>query len=411
MGDFAILVGSMYAGIGVLLLVDTILRYGPLYRREALAVTLSFVPPMVGLFFWLFRLGPAPMVNFTPVLFLPHALLDAYAFTGPDMFESNPTTLRAAEDAAYEAIESPVVTLDEEGRVLDYNDETAAVLAVDPDDAVGTPLAEAVGAALTVDADAGDQYVTLANGGRAREYRVRIAELTGPLGSVVGATAVFQDVTREREREQRLAVLNRVLRHNLRNEMTVIGGHAERVRAESTQDAVVDSAATIERSSRKLTDIGERAREFDGLRERDPAFEPVDLSALVADVVGESRARDAVSVAGEDGVVVSSDPVFLRTAVRTLVETVADRTDGQPAEVTVERGPDGTARIALTAPAETLPATEVEPVVAGEEDALNHGSGIGLWVVKWSVAAVGGEFGLAGDGATTVTVTLPSTAS
>lgn len=42
--------------------------------------------------------------------------------------------------------------------------------------------------------------------------------------TVIGA---IQDITLSKQREQRIMVLNRVLRHNLRNDLTIIKGHAE----------------------------------------------------------------------------------------------------------------------------------------------------------------------------------------
>jgi signal transduction histidine kinase len=56
-----------------------------------------------------------------------------------------------------------------------------------------------------------------------------------------------------------------------------------------------------------------------------------------------------------------------------------------------------------------IPEGEFSPIADGGEGALDHGSGIGLWIVSWSVAAVGGELHVdTGDGGTTVAISLPA---
>ncbi|MFC7028763.1 histidine kinase N-terminal 7TM domain-containing protein [Halomicroarcula sp. GCM10025710] len=52
--------GLVAAGVGVLLLVETVVNYGRLYQSEATAVALSTVPPSVGFVAWLLGLGPVP---------------------------------------------------------------------------------------------------------------------------------------------------------------------------------------------------------------------------------------------------------------------------------------------------------------------------------------------------------------
>ena len=77
-------VGGGVLGVltGSLLLFDTVVSYGRLYRTEAIAVGVSTIPPVVGLLAWLVELGPAPQLNLTTVLFVPHVALDLYAFVG-----------------------------------------------------------------------------------------------------------------------------------------------------------------------------------------------------------------------------------------------------------------------------------------------------------------------------------------
>ena len=115
LGYFAVFLTMVFVVFGTMLVFDTVLSYGPLYRREAVAVGLSPLPPGLAMLAW--SLGFGPGVNLTTVAFLPHLALDAYAFVRSDMFEFHPATRRAGERAAIDDIATPVVIVDVAGRV------------------------------------------------------------------------------------------------------------------------------------------------------------------------------------------------------------------------------------------------------------------------------------------------------
>jgi signal transduction histidine kinase len=56
-----------------------------------------------------------------------------------------------------------------------------------------------------------------------------------------------------------------------------------------------------------------------------------------------------------------------------------------------------------------IPEQDLAAVRDGDETPLQHGSGLGLWVVQWAVTRLGGEvaFDSSDDAGTTVTVRLP----
>jgi len=55
-----------------------------------------------------------------------------------------------------------------------------------------------------------------------------------------------------------------------------------------------------------------------------------------------------------------------------------------------------------------IAAHERDVILAGEETPLQHGSGVGLWLVKWLVRNVGGTLSFREGDGTTVAVELPS---
>jgi len=436
-GYVAVGFGMVLAGVGVLLLLETVIDYGPLYRREAAAVSLSSVAPTAAVVAWLLGFDAVPGLVAVGAAFVPHVVLDAYAFVESDMFETNPATRRAAEQNAVDDIATPVFVLDTDDRVVEYNHAAETLvehgtLASDP---LGTPVSTVLdtGTGDEALADGGhlprdDRVFTTRVDGQSRQFRISRSPLTDPGADRVGSTLVFEDVTREHRREQRLDVLNRVLRHNLRNRMTTVAGHAEVLREEADDERTERLAEMIDTAAADMLDAGEKAREFERLRESGPRYRTVDVRACLADAVDDYRDREGRIEVSADDATVRTDPRWVRLVVGNLVENALEHVDDPVLSVTAtvgtgaddaeDRGQsqgdtvsesEGSCDLLLTVSddGDGIPAGELDPLESGTETALAHGTGIGLWVVEWSVTALGGSWSVDTDDGTAVTVRLP----
>jgi signal transduction histidine kinase len=437
-------VSALGAAVGTLLLVDTIVSYGRLYRTEALAVAISPLPPGIGFVLWTFEVAPEPGLNVAPVLFLLHVCIDAYAFVGGGMFDFHPATRRAGNRAAIADLGSPVIVVDEQERLVTRNPAAERTFDLNGQAGLTRPLADCYDGEA-IDPTVGEQDVTVRTDAGARIFKITATELADTTGTHLGHTLVFQDITAERRREQRLAVLNRVLRHNLRNDLTVV-----RMTLEEATDRLDDDLGTmLDRAHEKtdgLIDLSEKARAFERVVDDDTAA-PVAVPAIVDDVVtdlrGEFPAAD-VRVTGADGAVVRANADLLQIVVGNLVENAlahgtldaAERAAGSGGEAvlpdaaladgdgtTGEDGPDADADepdvcVDVSATDETVTVTvrdrgpgvpehELAVIRDGDESALEHGSGLGLWLVQWGVTATGGEIDFDTSDGTAVTVRLP----
>ncbi|WP_257297947.1 histidine kinase N-terminal 7TM domain-containing protein [Haloarchaeobius sp. FL176] len=396
--------------LSVFLLIDTVLSYGPLYRTQAIAIALTPIPPLAAVGFWLLELGPYPELNFVAVAFIPHVALDAYALFRSEMFALNPATRRTGERAAIDDLGSPVLVVDETNHIVTLNPAAESLLGADKQAALTDPLDDYLAIDATTERTGERRVSTHADGERVT-FTVVVTPLTGPSDTTLGYTVVLQDVTDELAREQRLAVLNRVLRHNLRNDLTVVQGYLGEVRDRTDDPELETMLGTVADETDSLLALGEKARDIERTMDRDVRVEPVAVSELVDEVLATVDATD-VALAVPDDLQLETDPALLRTVLSNLVDNALEHGTGEPsvtvalAETESDRGRDAVFTVSDDGPG--IPNHELEALHREEESALDHGSGLGLWLVSWSVDVLGGDLSFeTGENGTTARVRLP----
>ncbi|MFB6295283.1 MAG: histidine kinase N-terminal 7TM domain-containing protein [Halobacteriales archaeon] len=379
---------------GAFLLTDTFFSYGPLYRTQTAAVALSPILPGLAFLLWLLKIGPAPQINLTPLAFPVHLAFDGYAFFSRNMFELTPAARRVGERAAIDDLGTAVLIVDDDDRIVDLNGEARRVLDIDGTDALGQPLdAHLPGA----DAGIPEEDVTITTDGARREYVVTASAIEDGTGTRVGETVVLQDVTAERRREQRLAVLNRVLRHNLRNDLNVVDGYLDVAADRVEDDEIQGLLGTAEEMTSGVIDLAEKAREVERTMEEGGSTERIGVSEFLegigADLEEEHGGEVRIDV--PEGTDLVADPEIVDRVFRNLIENGLEHATGDAPLVEVELvGVDeetGWATYEVRDQGPGIPDHELAVLETGEETALEHGSGLGLWLIEWGVASLGGE--------------------
>ena len=411
-GYLTVAVSLGAVGIGVLLLLETVLSYGPLYRREAIAVALSTLPPAAGFVIWLAGVGPWPALNLAPLFLLPHVVLDAYAFVGTHMFDTNPTTRRAAERDGLNELRDPILTVDQDERVVNANRRARELFGIGETAPLPVPIEELTEVGLDEMLSDGEIEIPRAGGG---VFAVSHTPLIDPGGAAVGGMVALYDVTEERRREQQLAVFNRVLRHNLRNEMTVIRGHAKSLEADVSDPGQSAQASAIADAGDRLLSIGNKAQRFDRVQEREIGSSPIEIPELLDSIEAELRDRYPETAVSFDTDLtkhrIRSDPEALSLLLSNLIENAVLYAEGDP-EVTVRAyEPDGdpnTVAFEVRDGNPEISDIEIASLRAGDETPLQHGTGIGLWIVKWCLTALNGAIEFGYDDGNVVTVRIPT---
>ncbi|MFW6320472.1 MAG: histidine kinase N-terminal 7TM domain-containing protein [Halohasta sp.] len=408
---YVILLGTMLlTTIGIAVLVDAFASYGPLYRRQTIALALSPVPILLGILPWALQIGPVPQLNLAPLLFPVHLGLDMYAFFRRNMFELTPAARRAGDRTAIDDLGVGVVIVDDERRIINLNEAAAEILDSSKDDVLGRSL-DVVWP--EIDLTRADQRITQPTARQPREYAVSVSTLTDSGGSPVGHTVTFQDITAERQREQRLAVLNRILRHNLRNDLNVASGYLDLVDERVDEAELTEMLDVAARNVEDVLDLGEKARTVERTLEADElGTEPVPVGELVDGLAAELIADYGGTVDNRvpDDLRVETNPQLLESVFRNLIENGLEHSDQNKPAVTVDAVVDRQrARFDIRDNGPGIPQHELDVIDEGEETALEHGSGIGLWLVEWGATALGGDVRFeTGPEGTTATFRLPN---
>jgi PAS domain S-box-containing protein len=236
---------------------------------------------------------------------------------------------------------------------------------------------------------------------------VSIAPVTDDSGEVTNFVGFQRDVTARKRQAKLVTVLNRVLRHNLRNGMNVVLARTAELQAR-VDAPEAELVAAIRDRAQQLVALGERANDMDNVVDADQSVTPTDAVEMVSSVAAELDTEYPDATVQVDAP--QSQPVCATGAVEEALRELATNavTHGGPeptVEFAVERIDRGVlVRVSDDGPG--LPQDEQTVLDRGYETPLEHASGLGLWFVNWVVTGVGGHVSATVDDGTTVTLTL-----
>ncbi|MFB6298228.1 MAG: ATP-binding protein [Salinirussus sp.] len=197
----------------------------------------------------------------------------------------------------------------------------------------------------------------------------------------------------------RLEVFNRILRHNLRNQLDVINSHAESLDEADRRDAILSATET-------LADTGTRARHIDHILSKEPRPSTVDLADLVEAVLEDIDSDDlTITTSVPDDLTLLTDAETLTTVLRSPIENAAAY--GESSVAVSAGSTDSGCLIEISDDGPGIPPGELESLAAEQETALQHSRGLGLWELKWGVDKLDGDLSFQTDDGTTVVIRLP----
>lgn len=230
----------------------------------------------------------------------------------------------------------------------------------------------------------------------------------GEVDRIVGFT---RDITDRRRRERQLAVMDTLLRHNLRNDMAVILGSAECI-ASDAADPARNHAEIIRQQSRKLLESADKQREIIDLLTERSVPTAIDLVAIVTgavETIGD-RYPDATIETTLPESATARGVHELELAVTELLENAVQHDPDGPPELSIAVQPDSeTVDVVVQDRCPPIPEVEFR-VLTGDRsmDDVYHTSGLGLWLVYWTVDLSNGRISFErSETGNRITLTLP----
>jgi PAS domain S-box-containing protein len=313
-------------------------------------------------------------------------------------------------DYAYlvEQAEDGLYMLDEDGTFELVNEAFTELTGYEREELIGTDVRrllsgddyrninDEIRSARRSSTDSGSFLTTFeTKSGQKKPVEIRFSLLpTGENSEYKGLTGVARDVRARRHREQKLDVLSRVLRHNVRNKINLIVGHASVIEG-ADDEQYTRAAGKIEAAADDLMDLSEKAR----TAQTEVSFNPsedrqADLVALLQHVAVQFRrdypAARVVTDLPEE--LPANTSKSYRIAVSELVENAIEHNPGDESVVRIRlTSTDAEIRTVIEDNCPPIPETERRAINEGQETPLMHSLGIGLWLANWVADTLGGE--------------------
>lgn len=433
----------VFAAIASYLIYLKVRRSRNVYRKlslNVLAITVVLMSATIATFL---GLSPYPHMVLLPLAFLVFGISTVGITASVRFVQFSPidaifTRLSSlfgdivplARDVVIEEIDSGVIVLDEQNRIVDVNTKGKQILAPDGSRVVGKQLTEIISTeqlppefAELLDPGVTGRYEAVWVEGDdkiERCYDISITELdpseAEPTSSRV---ALVHDVTDRERRKQKLEAQKRTLEaqnerlddfasmvsHDLRNPLNVAEGYVETIEAEvDDESTVAEYAEEVSVSHRRMREIIEDvlvlARQGQSIEET----EPLDLAALSVTAWGtvdtESATLDTDTV---DGGTVDANRSSLLRLLENLFRNAIDH-NPEPAstgDLTVRVGllPDSDGFYVEDSGA-GIPPDEREQVLEHAYTTSAEGTGFGLSIVDeiadghgWSIEVTAGDDG------------------
>jgi PAS domain S-box-containing protein len=218
---------------------------------------------------------------------------------------------------------------------------------------------------------------------------------------------IQKDVTARKRRDRLIEVLDRVLRHNLRNDMNVVIGFSETI-ADRTDGEIADMATRVKETALDLISVTDTVRGFERGVVDSTELTSCDVRSVVRSVVDDLQGDypdTEFSIEADESLNVMATGQ-LELALSELGDNAA-RHGGSAVRYEVTTTDNDWVAVRVHDSGPGLPTTERTVLEAGRETPMEHGSGLGLWMVHWIVTNLGGTVTANVDDGTTVSIILP----
>ena len=303
-----------------------------------------------------------------------------------------------------------IIAVDREGKVVLWNEAAERITGVPAEDALGRPPVQVLQRTLESpdETQTGARLVSISRGGEEVWLSLSEAVMRDPLGDVSGRIFAFRDISADRMVEDVKSGFVAAVSHSLRTPLTSIYGFAETLLRRDVLFGEEERRTFLQyiaSESERLTRIVDQLLNVARLDAGDLHVEPerIDVGAVVSEVVetageaGFNHHRFELDLP-EEPLAAEADRDKLRQVFSILVEN-AIKYSPRGGTVTVGvRRTEETVEIRVVDEGVGIPAAEQERIFrkfyraeSSPRDDDGGGTGLGLFIAKELVAAMGGK--------------------
>ncbi len=304
-----------------------------------------------------------------------------------------------------------IVAVDRDGNVVLWNRAAERITGVPAPEALERTPSEVLQRDLESDRDspAGERLISIRRGAEEIWLSLTEAIMRDPAGAVAGRIFAFRDISAERVVEQMKSEFVSNVSRELRSPLTSIYGFAETLLRDDVlfgEEERSTFLGYVASEAGRLTGIVDRLLAVARLDSGDLQVQlaPTDVSALVSEVV--SAAKQSLVLNGHEFVLelpsaplaVTADRDKLRQIVTDLVENAVKYSPGGGTVRVAARRRDDTVEVSVDDEGIGIPEAEQARIFAkfyraetGGRDLASGGTGLGLFIAKELLAAMGGR--------------------
>ncbi|RRJ33484.1 ATP-binding protein [Halocatena pleomorpha] len=206
---------------------------------------------------------------------------------------------------------------------------------------------------------------------------------------------IATDITDRNQHVRRLEVLNRVLRHDLRNAAGIIIGSTDLLRDRLSEP---DEVETVRETAFDLVDLSETVGEIETALDCDQRTNgPIALREVLTSCIDQANDDYPDADVRLDRCVRGQVPVIANDRINIALENVIENaiehndTETPVVSITVSDEVSDFVSVEIADNGPGLPKRERNVIEQGSESQHHHSLGLGLWFVNWIVVDSGGN--------------------
>ncbi len=237
------------------------------------------------------------------------------------------------------------------------------------------------------------ELMSIKKSGERYNSKQTITPIINSQNEITNFTVIQEDITYEQINKQILNVLNRVMRHNLRTSLNVIEGYAEALKEDSDYNQNRMAAGAISDRTSKMKKISEKMSHIRNLI--NGIDEPTKFTLKNIFDITESYNDELIEI--------NMDKKFYDRQIKygdlfmmALKESIQNSLDSKNSKVEIDVKKSNNNKhknlieFVVKNNSKKYEKEKWEIIKKGEETPLKHTDGLDLWVLYWSLKAMGG---------------------